>query len=309
MNNNEDLKRSKNVPSMRGKTTYPTIKFSVLNGSEMNEGLCADAEDNAIKGEHGIVNKREGNGIRVGGGREEREDESEGESVREREKNIDNEDSDTDIELGSTSKDEYCNDKFSLLTTNTNISSPIRIYKKIHKKYLLPVDENGNKVIKLPNIIEKNDEIIIEKNDEREYSDQIITEKKVKIDSLKPQTLSEMIRNKDIRFLSILYSYFCFVIMFVDESFPLWAVTSVQKGGLGWSSSQVGSALASVGKSTKYINFDMSIEMKGRRRKGIKLDGMSRREERRKGAKEREKIKWEEEEEKENGCEHRAKRK
>ena len=97
--------------------------------------------------------------------------------------------------------------------------------------------------------------------------------------------------------------------MFVDESFPLWAVTSVQKGGLGWSSSQVGSALASVGKSTKYINFDMSIEMKGRRRKGIKLDGMSRREERRKGAKKREKIKWEEEEEKENGCEHRAKRK
>ena len=77
---------------MRGKTTYPTIKFSVLNGSEMNESLCADAEDNAIKGEHGVVNKREGNGIRVGGGggggggrREEREDESEGESVRERE--------------------------------------------------------------------------------------------------------------------------------------------------------------------------------------------------------------------------------
>ena len=66
--------------------------------------------------------------------------------------------------------------------------------------------------------------------------------------SKKPQSLKEMIADKSIRFLSTLYTYFCFVIMFVDESFPLWAVTSVEKGGLSWSSAQVGSALASVGE-------------------------------------------------------------
>jgi hypothetical protein len=40
----------------------------------------------------------------------------------------------------------------------------------------------------------------------------------------KPQSLSELLRNKDIRFLSLLYTFFCFSVMFVDEVFPLWAV-------------------------------------------------------------------------------------
>jgi len=35
--------------------------------------------------------------------------------------------------------------------------------------------------------------------------------------------------------------------MFVDESFPLWAVSSVEKGGLAWSSARVGAALAAMG--------------------------------------------------------------
>ena len=36
-------------------------------------------------------------------------------------------------------------------------------------------------------------------------------------------------------------------VMFVDESFPLWAVSSVEKGGLAWSSARVGAALAAMG--------------------------------------------------------------
>jgi hypothetical protein len=43
----------------------------------------------------------------------------------------------------------------------------------------------------------------------------------------KPQSLSELLRNKDIRFLSLLYTFFCFSVMFVDEVFPLWAVRCV----------------------------------------------------------------------------------
>ena len=35
--------------------------------------------------------------------------------------------------------------------------------------------------------------------------------------------------------------------MFVDETFPLWAVSSLEKGGLAWSSARVGAALAAMG--------------------------------------------------------------
>jgi hypothetical protein len=59
--------------------------------------------------------------------------------------------------------------------------------------------------------------------------------------------MSEITSDKDIQLLFGIYMTFCFVIMFVDESFPLWAVTSIQKGGLAWDSAQVGGVLACIG--------------------------------------------------------------
>jgi hypothetical protein len=35
--------------------------------------------------------------------------------------------------------------------------------------------------------------------------------------------------------------------MFIDESFPLWCVTSLDNGGLSWDTKEVGLILASVG--------------------------------------------------------------
>lgn len=64
----------------------------------------------------------------------------------------------------------------------------------------------------------------------------------------KPQNFNEMLTSKSIRSMGVLYSCLCFSVMFVDESFPLWAVTSIQKRGLSWNSGQVGAVLASVGK-------------------------------------------------------------
>ena len=66
----------------------------------------------------------------------------------------------------------------------------------------------------------------------------------------KPHNFNEMVANSKIQFLAIFYSFFSFSVMFVDECFPLWAVTSIQKGGLSWNTGQVGSALVGVGEST-----------------------------------------------------------
>jgi hypothetical protein len=67
--------------------------------------------------------------------------------------------------------------------------------------------------------------------------------------SKKPQNFNEMVASKSIRSMGVLYTSLCFSVMFVDEAFPLWAVTSIQKHGLSWNSGQVGAVLASVGKS------------------------------------------------------------
>jgi hypothetical protein len=55
----------------------------------------------------------------------------------------------------------------------------------------------------------------------------------------KPTTLWAMMRDPHIAFICVLYTFFSFSIMFVDEVFPLWCVSSTVRGGLGWSSAQV----------------------------------------------------------------------
>ena len=63
----------------------------------------------------------------------------------------------------------------------------------------------------------------------------------------RPTTVWEMLRDPQLVLLSSVYTCYCFAVMFVDETFPLWAVSSVAKGGLSWSSARVGSALACMG--------------------------------------------------------------
>ena len=65
--------------------------------------------------------------------------------------------------------------------------------------------------------------------------------------SSRPTTVGEMLCDPQLCLLSGVYTCYCFAVMFVDETFPLWAVSSVAKGGLGWSSARVGSALACMG--------------------------------------------------------------
>jgi len=62
-----------------------------------------------------------------------------------------------------------------------------------------------------------------------------------------PATLHEILHDRNIQVLFVVYMSFCFVVMFVDESFPLWCVSSVSNGGLAWDSAQVGETLASIG--------------------------------------------------------------
>ena len=64
----------------------------------------------------------------------------------------------------------------------------------------------------------------------------------------KPLNFREILTNSHIRFLGTLLTGLNFSVMFIDESFPLWAVTSIQSGGLSWTSSQVGAALACIGE-------------------------------------------------------------
>jgi hypothetical protein len=103
-------------------------------------------------------------------------------------------------------------------------------------------NENKSKIIK-KNISETRR--LSEKNiaNDENNSSRIIEEER------KPHNFNEMIANSKIQFLTVFYSFFSFSVMFIDECFPLWAVTSIQKGGLSWNTGQVGSALVGVGKS------------------------------------------------------------
>jgi hypothetical protein len=62
-----------------------------------------------------------------------------------------------------------------------------------------------------------------------------------------PSSMQEILHSRSIQFLFIVYMLYCFLIMYIDETFPLWCVTSVSNGGLGWESAEVGEALASIG--------------------------------------------------------------
>lgn len=62
-----------------------------------------------------------------------------------------------------------------------------------------------------------------------------------------PASLQEIVRSTNIQFLFVVYMCYCFLIMYIDETFPLWCVTSVSNGGLGWDSAEVGTTLASIG--------------------------------------------------------------
>ena len=222
---------------------YPDLKFSVLTGCDSIDTL--PLQDEEKKGNR--VGEDIGN-VRV---IEKRKGQRNGKKNGDKLPNMDDEDCATDVELGSTSRDEIGEDMYSLFTTNTNISSPVRSSGKFTKynpikSFDSDVDESSGIIIE-----DGGSKLVITNEGEEEPGiEKMLGEKrnrKMK-KSVKPQSLSEMIKNTQIRFLSILYTCFCFVIMFVDESFPLWAVTSVQKGGLSWSSGQVGSALACVGE-------------------------------------------------------------
>lgn len=53
--------------------------------------------------------------------------------------------------------------------------------------------------------------------------------------------------NKPLVLLCAIYMTYCFLVMFLDETMPLWAVSSRSKGGLEWTSAQIGEQLASMG--------------------------------------------------------------
>ena len=63
----------------------------------------------------------------------------------------------------------------------------------------------------------------------------------------KPKTMKEILMDWDCQILFTIYMTFRFLIMFIDECFPLWALTSLEHGGLAWESAQVGEVLACVG--------------------------------------------------------------
>ena len=57
-------------------------------------------------------------------------------------------------------------------------------------------------------------------------------------------SLLPLLRSSNIRNLLFSYMSFCFLCIFSEEVFPLYAVTSVSNGGLAWSSMEVGEVLA-----------------------------------------------------------------
>lgn len=93
-----------------------------------------------------------------------------------------------------------------------------------------------------PSTLESSIELIIESKEEEETVNQVIT-----IADKLPSTFSEILHSKNIQFLFFVYMAYCFVIMYVDETFPLWCVTSLANGGLGWEAAEVGETLACIG--------------------------------------------------------------
>lgn len=62
-----------------------------------------------------------------------------------------------------------------------------------------------------------------------------------------PTNFFEILKNPTLSFLIIIYGTTSFVVMFIEESFPLWAVTQLRHGGFDWNSKEVGETLAMVG--------------------------------------------------------------
>jgi MFS family permease len=62
-----------------------------------------------------------------------------------------------------------------------------------------------------------------------------------------PASFHEILHSKPIQNVFIVYTLYCFICMFFDETFPLFAVTSINNGGLAWNAVETGQALAAVG--------------------------------------------------------------
>lgn len=87
----------------------------------------------------------------------------------------------------------------------------------------------------------------------------------------KPSTLKEILSDKPSQQQFIIYMALCFITMFSDEIFPLYAVTSIPNGGLAWETSEVGQTLAWIGLSLvifqlfffkKFMNYFFSCGQK-----------------------------------------------
>jgi len=61
------------------------------------------------------------------------------------------------------------------------------------------------------------------------------------------QGLKELLLDPKLQLLFCVYSSTCFVVLMVDETFPLWCVSNLEYGGLSWESSEVGSVLGAIG--------------------------------------------------------------
>jgi MFS family permease len=62
-----------------------------------------------------------------------------------------------------------------------------------------------------------------------------------------PSSFYEILTDPNLSFLITIYGVTSFVVMFIEESFPLWAVSQLRHGGFDWSSKEVGETLAMVG--------------------------------------------------------------
>lgn len=98
-----------------------------------------------------------------------------------------------------------------------NVNDKEKIFTK--KQIINNKDYKKRPLINMKNMKKLKSENILDVN--------MITNDKDSPVNNKPQSLSELLQNTDIRFLSLLYTFFCFSVMFVDEVFPLWAVRYV----------------------------------------------------------------------------------
>jgi MFS family permease len=70
-----------------------------------------------------------------------------------------------------------------------------------------------------------------------------------------PSTFKEILLDPSIQNMFIVYMSFCFICVLSDEIFPLYAVTSLNNGGLAWQMVQVGEALAAIGVALIIFQF------------------------------------------------------